>query len=398
MGVDVVWLMPVHPVGQVGRKGTLGSPYAVQDYEAVNPEYGNEADFARLLKTAHGLGMKVMMDVVFNHAARDSAIGQRHPEWLDTGPERVLSDWTDVVALDSRNPAASEYLTGVLERWARFGVAGFRCDVASFLPLEFWMAARRRVAAINPEALWLAESTNFAYVAERRAAGHPILSDPELYRAFDLTFDNDALPVWRAALRDKASLRRYGEMLRIQDGVLPASGGKLRFVENHDQPRIRSLLRERSRRLAWIAFQAFNCGPFLIYAGQESDPARAPSLFDRDPISWGRRELQGFLTALARLKKHRVVRNGRFVVTDASECLQAVWTSNGEALYGVFNVNGAAGTCATALPDGDYEDLLGGGTGRVRRGRIRVPKAVLIARAAGMGVPKPFYSELLDGV
>ncbi len=398
MGVDVIWLMPVHPVGKLGRKGSAGSPYSVRNYCEVDPAYGTINDLSRLVETAHGLGLKVIMDVVFNHAARDCHLVHEHPEWFAdaASPRNALPDWTDVIAFDHENSEVTRYLIGVLDYWASFGMDGFRCDVACFLPLSFWLEARERLESRYPDLIWLAESAHIAYVAERRDAGLPVLSDNELYQAFDLTSDYDALPIWSAVLEGRAPLARYAELLRIQDGIYPGNFVKLRFVENHDQARIMAVAPTREQALAWTAFQAFNKGAFLIHAGQEAGACHTPSLFERDPIDWGDYTLQAFLTRVAHLKKEPAAKSGRFVITNAGQVLQAAWESENGGLYGIFDFNGNGACCQLPLPEAPYPDILSGTTIRVWRGACRLPDGAVILRYPEPLSLRPFHSDLLD--
>lgn len=160
LGVDVVWLMPIHPTGQVKRKGGHGSPYAIADYRAVNPKFGTEADLKTLINAAHKLGLKVMIDVVYNHTSPDSVLATQHPEWFyceKAGePAPRFAEWSDVVDLSYHDPALSQYQIDSLLKWVKLGVDGFRCDVASLVPVEFWQQARQAVAKIKPNFIWLA--------------------------------------------------------------------------------------------------------------------------------------------------------------------------------------------------------------------------------------------------
>ena len=408
LGVDVLWFMPIHPIGQLHKKGSLGCPYSIQDYRAVNPEYGSRDDFTRLVDRAQKLGLKVMIDVVYNHTAHDSVLVRDHPDWFHQDASGALvttvPDWSDVIDLKywlgmpggDLNEALADYLIDTLKGCIALGVDGFRCDVASLLPEAFWARARREIAAVKPGVIWLAESVHAAFVGERRAVGLPTLSDGELYRAFDLTYDYDVWPIWQAAVRGEAPVTCYLEMLRFQDCIYPANFVKLRCVENHDQPRIMALAPSRPQALAWTAFQAFNRGAFLIYAGQESAATHTPSLFDIDKVAWGRYELQPFLATLARLKKHAALVAGQFVVTAAEPAIQAGWTSAGEGLYGVFNVAAATGDVAVPLPDGEYGDLLNGRPVEVRGGRLALPEVATILHHTAALRLRPLSSELLD--
>ena len=155
LGTDIVWLMPIHPIGEVGRKGTLGSPYAIRDYRGVNPEYGTVEDFRHLVDAIHVRGMKCIIDVVYNHTSPDSVLAQTHPEWFfrdEQGrPSRHVADWWDVVDLDYTHKELWRYQIDTLKMWAEI-VDGFRCDVASSVTLDFWTAARQEVEGYRTNA------------------------------------------------------------------------------------------------------------------------------------------------------------------------------------------------------------------------------------------------------
>jgi hypothetical protein len=400
LGVDVIWFMPIHPIGKLNRKGSLGSPYSISDYRQVNPEYGSKDDFSRLIQTAHEMGMKVMIDVVYNHTAHDSELANTHPEYFHHDEHGTLvttvPEWNDVIDLKHANPGLTDYLIEVLMDWVKLGVDGFRCDVASMVPLKFWVKARSTVEKINPEVIWLAESVHASFVGARRAKGLTCLSDAELYGAFDLTYDYDIWPIWQLAVQGKLPVRRYVEMLRYQDCIYPKTYIKMRCVENHDQARIMRMAPNRAQGVAWTAFEAFNKGPFLIYAGQESGTKHTPSLFEIDKVDWGDYALQPFLTRLAKLKKDPAQVEGRFVVVQADPAIQAVWEYPKKNLYGIFNTSGKSGYIMVSLPDGTYRDILNDGQVVVRAGKMLLPETAAIIRFANSIPLHPAYSELLD--
>jgi glycosidase len=400
MGVDVVWLMPIHPIGRQHKKGELGCPYSIADYRAVNPEYGTREDFKRLIERAHALDLRVMIDVVYNHTAHDSVLVEEHPDWFHQDvhgvPYSTVPEWSDVVDLKHPNPELSDYLVETLRMWTEFGVDGFRCDVASLLPLDFWLRAVDEAAPEGRRILWLAESVHAKWVAERRAMGLPTLSDGELYRAFDITYPYDIWPIWQAAVVGAAPVARYLEAVRLQDCIYPASYVKLRCVENHDQPRIMRYAPSRPQALAWTAFEAFNEGAFLIYAGQEAGATHTPSLFDVDKIAWGDDDLQPFLTRLAHLKKDPAQLEGHFVILGAEPAIRAAWLHPEGNLYGVFNVAGATGPVEVRLPDGDYQDLLRDVTVSVVDDQLPLPADAVVLRTPHDIPRDPLFSYLLD--
>jgi glycosidase len=402
LGVDILWFMPIHPIGQRNKKGSLGSPYSIADYRAVNPEYGTRADFARLVERAHALGLKIMIDVVYNHTAHDSRLLHEHPEYFHRDehgqPVTTVPEWSDVIDLKFPNPDLSAYLIETLQDWVRFGVDGFRCDVASIVPLDFWQQARSAVAQVKAGVIWLAESVHASFIAHRHDLGLPGHPDCEIYSAFDLAYDYDIWPIWQATVLGRVPVSRYLEMLRFQDCIYPANYVKMRCVENHDQPRILRLTPGRPQALAWTAFAAFNQGTFLIYGGQEAAADHRPSLFDVDRVAWGSYELQPFLTRLARLKKDPALQAGKFLLmqSQVDSVIQAAWLHPGANLYGVFNTAGAHGSIAVHLSDGSYPDLLSEAQIPVVSGKMALPESAVILRCAEPIPSVPFTCDLLD--
>ena len=399
MGVDVVWFMPIHPIGQLNKKGSLGCPYSIQDYRGVNPEYGSRKDFARFIEKAHSLGLKVMIDVVYNHTSHDSLLVAEHPEYFhqdaDGHPVTTVPEWSDVIDLKHPHPGLTEYLIETLKGWAVFGVDGFRCDVASLLPQEFWIQARAEVEKVKPGVIWLAESVHASFVAHRRENGLSGLSDSEIYAAFDLTYDYDIWPIFQQAVRGVVPVKRYLEALRFQDAIYPQNYIKMRCVENHDQLRIMKLAPSRSQALAWTAFSAFNRGAFMIYAGQESAATHAPSLFDIDKVEWGAYELQPFLTRLAGLKKHPAL-EGNLYFLSTEPAIQAAWVGLGKGLYGIFNTSRGHGRVEVQLPDGDYLDLLTDLRVHVRDGYVDLPTDATVLEVEHPRGYRTLSFELMD--
>src|SRR5215207_3380287 len=161
LGVTILWLMPIHPIGQEKKKGTIGSPYAVRDYYAINPDYGNDADLKRLVREAHARGLKVIIDMVANHTSWDSVL-MKHPEFYKRDEKGNITypyDWYDIAALNYSNAQLRRYMTDMLKHWIHeFDLDGFRCDVAGEVPTDFWENARRELEQIKPDIVMLAEA------------------------------------------------------------------------------------------------------------------------------------------------------------------------------------------------------------------------------------------------
>lgn len=385
LGVDILWLLPIHPIGETARKGILGSPYAIRDYRTVNSEYGTMEDFVQLVEEIHGRGMKCIIDVVYNHTAPDSLLAQEHPEWFYHKPDgsfgNRIGDWTDTIDLDYSHRGLWAYQIETLKQWARI-VDGFRCDVAALIPLEFWLEARRQVEKVRPGCIWLAESVEPEFIVENRARGMVALSDSEIFQAFDMAYDYDVYGYFSAYLSGKITLARYLEALSQQETIYPANYVKLRCLENHDRARIAAMIPDKQSLENWTAFLYFQKGMTMLYAGQEAADPHRPSLFDTDPVNWfSGCNLAPLLRQLYWLKKDPLF-------TDSQYTLQALpWDialvthqKDDHKLVGLFSLRGEEATAEVNLPDGEYENLLGTKPVEVIAGQIFVPGRPVILR------------------
>lgn len=388
LGTDIVWLMPIHPVGERCRKGALGSPYAIRDYRAVNPEYGTLEDFRRLADDIHALGMKCIIDVVYNHTSPDSWLAQNHPEWFYHKPDgsfgNRVGDWWDVIDLDYSQPGLWDYQIETLKIWASLGVDGFRCDVAPLVPLEFWLRAREEVEQVRPGCFWLAESVEPSFVREGRAGGLDVLSDAEIFQAFDASYEYDIFPVFQAYLRGEIPLGQYADSVNRQESIYPENFVKLRYLENHDQLRAAFLIPDGAALVNWTAFLYFQKGMTLIYNGQEAACTHLPSLFDRDTVNWDTGcDMTGLLRALYAVKKHPLLTRSRYEVKALpGDVLCATHRADGRQLTGVFSVKGRPVLAAVDAPDGQYANLVGGGMVEVCRGLVSCQGSPIIFESA----------------
>lgn len=315
LGTDIIWFMPIHPIGVQGKKGSLGCPYANRDYRTVNPEYGSMEDFRHLVQEIHRRGMRCMIDVVYNHTAPDSTLVQEHPDWFyhrpDGAPGNRMGDWSDVVDLDYRNTALWDYQLESLRQWAQL-VDGFRCDVASLVPVAFWQRARQAVAEVNPDCIWLAETVHSSFNLQARRAGLPVSTDSEAYSAFDLEYDYDLRETFDAYLAGAVPLHTLLDRYNLQEVTYPVNYIKLRCLENHDQPRIAGRVAGAKALDNWEAFLFFQKGATLLYAGEEFSQTHLPSLFDKDLIRRDGTDRSPQLAALAALKKRYFPTDGYF--------------------------------------------------------------------------------------
>ena len=375
LGVDMIWLMPIHPLGEKARKGVLGSPYAIRDYRAVNPEFGTVEDFKELVADIHSRGMKCIIDVVYNHTSPDSWLAENHPEWFYHKPDgsfgNRIGDWTDIIDLDYSNRDLWDYQIETLKQWATI-VDGFRCDVAPLIPLEFWLKAREEVEKVHPGCFWLAESVEPGFIVDNRARGLTALSDSEIFQAFDAAYDYDIYDTFVACLEGKLPLERYAEAVTRQEYIFPDNYVKLRFLENHDRLRIRDLVKDQRKLRNWTAFLYFQKGMTLLYNGQEVAADHQPSLFDKDTILWNTGcDLSRLLRRLYWLKKDPLFTDSRYTVTaPARDLLLAIHEKEEQKLVGLFFPGEVPETAELPVPDGAYENLATGKEIRVQDGHI----------------------------
>ncbi|UJF15213.1 alpha-amylase [Jeotgalibaca sp. MA1X17-3] len=367
LGVDIIWLMPIHPIGKEMRKGVDGSPYAIQDYRGINPEYGTMEDFELLVEEVRALGMKVMIDVVYNHTSPDSVLAKEHPEWFYKRPKgqmgNKVGEWYDIVDLEYSHKDLWTYQIETLKMWAE-KVDGFRCDVASLIPLEFWKQARLEVAKVNPETIWLAESVHTSFLREHRDRQNTGLSDNELYQAFDMTYDYDVYEFLEQYLWKEISLGTYLNILMFQDGIYPVNYVKLKFLENHDHPRFRSYVEDPQAVRNWLCFLYFQKGATLLFAGQEKGIRELPDLFNKDTIPWEGQDLDlsPLIQQMNSVKKDECLCEGRYSLEAAKETDVVIgnYEWQGKNVTGIFNLDGKHHVIKVAMPDGTYRNLIDG--------------------------------------
>ena len=297
LGIDVLWLMPVHPIGEKLRKGTRGSPYAVRDYYAINPDYGTAADLKRLVTAAHGKGLKVILDVVINHSAWDNVLIASHPEFYkhDAAGNIVppVKELSDVAGFNYASPALRAYMIAMLKHWlAEFDLDGFRCDVAMMVPVDFWEQARAELEKVKPSLMLLAEA-----------------SEPNLLvKAFDLDYSWPLHGTLNNVLQRGAPAsdfrRAWEESLR----TFPQGALHLRISDNHDEARAVARFGVRGALAASVLMFALDGVP-LLYNGMEVGDATEsgdPALFEKLPVFWKPKErlpLRDIYRDLIKLRK-----------------------------------------------------------------------------------------------
>lgn len=380
LGTDIIWLMPIHPIGVKGKKGSLGCPYAIADYRGINPAYGTMDDFVHLVDEIHKKGMKCMIDVVYNHTSQDSVLVKEHPEFFYRKPNGAFGnrcgEWEDVYDLDYDVKELWEYQIETLKMWAEI-VDGFRCDVASCVPTAFWVKARAAVETVKKNCIWLAESVHSGMVLYCREVGIPIASDNELYEAFDLEYQYDIISYFDRYLEGTGTLVEYLRALNLQESMYPQNYIKLRYLENHDTPRIAGRVTDRQALLNWFAFLYFQKGTVLLYGGEEVGNTHTPSLFEVDRVDWNTGiDDSAYLKKLMQIKKEILTEDGMFesfVAAEDGDVALAEYRKNGKKLqYGIFSLKGKNVEVSVTLADGTYQNLIDDSEVVVSAGKVQV--------------------------
>lgn len=294
MGVETLWFMPIHPIGTINRKGTLGSYYSISDFRAINPEFGTAGDFKNLISLAHNAGMKVIMDWVANHAAWDNVWTKDHPEYFDrdeAGNFKPPYDWTDVIQINHANTAQQEAMIEAMKYWVtEFDIDGFRADLAHLTPLEFWIKARTAIEPLKEGLFWLAESEEINY-----------------HKVFDATFTWEWMHSTENFYKKNLSLNSLYDVLNKYDNNFPKDAYRMYFTSNHDENSWNGTEYEKYGDMA-LALAVFSCtynGIPMLYSGQELPNMKRLKFFDKDAIDWaGECKLHDFYKTLLALHKN----------------------------------------------------------------------------------------------
>lgn len=340
IGVDVIWLMPVYPIGRIGRKGSLGSYYSVADYTAVNPEFGTMDDFDAFVSEAHRLGMAVILDWVANHTARDARwLIEKPYDWYEReydGSARIPCDWSDAAKLNYANRDVWKGESDAMGFWIeKHGVDGFRCDMAMLVPLRFWVETRRELEKTLPGIFMLAEAEGKEFVDE----------------AFDSCYS------WKIyhTLNDIAvqKTRVWDLRARVCEFIdsYPERGYLLNFTSNHDENSWSGnqfrRMGDAVRTMAALTFLLPGTVP-LIYTGQEYGYDHDFAFFDRDPMpemednSWTDlyRTLCGLRHTVPSMSSKRDEVSYGEIATNAPDCLYfCVRNCQNSTTVGCFNLS-----------------------------------------------------------
>ena len=365
LGVDIIYLLPIHKIGQKRKKGQLGSPYSIQDYRSINPEYGTLEDFKLLIKEIHSRDMKLMIDVVYNHTSYDSVLLNEHPEYFyknEIGEfSNRVGEWWDITDLDyTTSKGLKNELIDTLIYWSELGIDAFRWDVASVLPYDFLKEAHDKVIDSNPNSIFLSESVHGGFFRFLRSQGIEVISESEIFQIFDMAYDYDVHPLFEEYLKGEIPLNRFLEELIKQEETYPDNYIKMRNLENHDFGRFAPMVNNDEVLINnWVAQVFFSKGSTMIYAGQERCDNNKPSLFDVDKVNWDGLDISPLNTKCASIVKDKIFAYGYYDVklTD-KEVYYGDFSIDSKKIIGIFNLGKDEGYIKVDIPDGLYTNLI----------------------------------------
>ncbi|MCF8381550.1 MAG: alpha-amylase [Bacteroidales bacterium] len=334
LGVDILWLMPVHPIGELNRKGGLGSYYSVKDYMDVNPEFGTMDDFKNLVSAVHEKGMKIIIDWVPNHSSWDNPLASEHPEWYDKkedGSFFTPYDWTDVIQFDYDQKGIRDYMAEALKFWIKdIDIDGFRFDVAHQIPVSFFDSVSPQLREIK-EVFLLAE------------ADQPFLHKKSMDMSYDWRFHH----IMNEVAKGNQNVIDMKNHFAYVDTAYPPNSILMEFTSNHDENTWAGTVYERLgpgvKSFAVLSFLL--PGMPLIYNGQEACMNKRLEFFVKDPIEWKECEMYDFYKKLIHLKTVNQalwvgVPGGSFTVLETEypeKILVFKQNRNEEEVVGIFN-------------------------------------------------------------
>ncbi len=354
LGITVLWVMPIHPIGKLKAKGTVGSPYAVKDFYAINPDYGTSDDFKRLIAETHKRGMKIIIDIVANHTSWDSVMMKTKGFHTTNDKGEIIPpvpDWADVADLNYENPELRKYMIEMLKTWVRdYDLDGFRCDVAGFVPTDFWETARAEVDKIKPNSIWLAE-----------------WESPDLLtKAFDLDYSWNMHAALYSVLQGRDAAAKIRQTWETDKAKMPKNSIRMRFSDNHDEKRAIARFGEKGA-LAGQALAFTLDGVPMIYNGNEvgdTTESGAPALFEKLPINWGfverRQEFPKFYKSMIDLRKNNIaLRRGDLTWiknSDESRIVTFLRKSGNEEILVAINMTSSP-FFGSVEAGGNFEDI-----------------------------------------
>ena len=359
MGVEILWMMPIHPIGIVKRKGILGSYYSIQNHKGVNPEFGTEQDFQDLIIKVHSLGMKIIIDWVANHTSWDNVWTNSNPEFFTRDEDGLFLapyDWSDVIQIDHSNEAEQAAMIDAMKYWVtEFNIDGFRADLAHLTPLPFWLMARLQLSAFKKNLIWLAETEEVNY-----------------HDAFDISYTWKWMHTTEQFVTGEKTLADCIKVLSDYKKDFEQNDLRLFFTSNHDENTWNGSEYDKYGIFAkaWAAFSILYASVPLIYSGQEIPNYKRLQFFEKDELQWTENiQLHQFYKTLLSLRKNNFVfkdLKAKDVVIDESlidKHIVLMTLKNDQAVViCMFNFNKiiVSETLQIDIPNGQYREIFTG--------------------------------------
>ena len=357
LGVGILWFMPIHPIGEKNRKGTLGSYYSVKDYKDVNPEYGTLEDFKSLVDKIHESGMYVIIDWVANHTSWDNVWMKDHPDFYtkDSAGNNIppVADWADVIDLNFDNMELRSAMMDAMKFWVEeYDIDGYRCDVAGMVPMDFWLDVKEELDKIKP-VFMLAEAW-----------------EPEHHQAFDMTYSWEIHHLMGDIAKGKKNANDLKTRIEKENEMYPETAYRMQFTSNHDENTWKGTVYEKygdgAEAFAVLTFMI--PGMPLIYNGQEAGLSKRLQFFEKDPIEWKDDKFKDLYIKLIELKKENEAlfsgeKGGEIKwLTVNDNIFSFIREKNGEKIVAVFNLSGKENSVEleSTLIEGDYKEFNSG--------------------------------------
>jgi glycosidase len=359
LGADILWFMPIHPIGEKNRKGTLGSYYSVKDYTAVNPEFGTLDEFKSLVKVIHKMGMYVIIDWVANHTAWDHKWITEHPDFYTQDSRGNIippnPDWTDVADLNYDSKELWKEMIDALKFWVEeCNIDGYRCDVAGMVPTQFWIDARTELEKIK----------NVFMLAE--------WDTPELHLAFDMTYDWNLHHILNGIAKEEKTISDLIEHLNKNKKDFPTNAFRMQFTSNHDENSWNGTEYERLGD-GVETFAVLTClipDMPLVYTGQEAGNTKRLSFFEKDLVEWKDNKLFDIYSKLFELKKNNAAlqngeRGGEMIYlksSDENNVFAFSRSSDKDKVVAVFNLSSKPASVVVSgeTLQGSYKNFISG--------------------------------------
>lgn len=382
LGTDILYLLPFYPIGKKDRKGSVGSPYSIYDYRAIDPLNGTLEDFKNLIEQTHQKGMKIIIDMVLNHTSRDSVLLQQHKDWFYLKNGEIgnkVGDWSDICDLDYSNDKLVEEIIDMLKYWVSLGVDGFRMDVCSMVPASFWKKAIEELHKINEDIIMLGESIELDFIRHLRNNGFYAMSDGEAFEYFDMLYCYDIRESQDDFYYNNKNLNVWLKDILNQESRYKTDYVKIRYLDNHDRERVANFKSGSNLMNLW-ALNFYLKGASFVYAGDEVCDPHLPSLFEIDEVNWDfSKDISNFIKTLAYIKKKEIYSKGNFnVIFQDNNVAYLSYDLNNQKSIGIFNFENYQVEINVNLKDGIYKNEINNEEIAVINGKIVIKDKPII--------------------